>query len=41
MIKKDIQLFLESHKKTIIIWDKIEYYVYPKYVIDACLKDYN
>lgn len=41
MIKKDIQMFLDSHKKAVIIWDKLEYCIYPKHIIDACLRDYD
>jgi len=39
--KKDIQMFLDLHRKTIIKWDNMDYYVYPKHIIEACLKDYK
>ena len=38
LTKKDIKLFLETQKKAVIKWDGLEYYVYPKHIIDACLK---
>lgn len=41
MNKKDIQMFLRHHKKTVIEWDNVEYYVYPKHIIEAALKDYK
>lgn len=39
--KTDIQTYLKSYKKTTIIWDNVEFCIYPKYIIDACLKDFE
>ena len=36
-----IQMFLDTHYKTKIQWDNMEYYVYPKHIIEALLKDYK
>ena len=41
MKKVDIQLMLEQNKKATINWDGMEYYVYPKHLIEAFLKDYK
>jgi len=41
MKKKDIQSFLKSHKKFDFKMDNMEYIVYPKFIIDAMLKDFK
>jgi len=39
MKKSDIQMFLKLNIKGKIVWDGMEYIVYPKHIIEACLKD--
>ena len=39
MRKRDIQRFLETHRKFEFEMDKMNYVVYPKFIIEAMLKD--
>lgn len=41
MKKSDIQRILKNSVKTKIVWDNLDYVIYPKFLIDAMLKDFK